>query len=111
MKHLLLIAPLLLCGCLGPVASSVPEAKPNKPQSSSLRSAYFAALADGLESGWYASPNEFLARAKVTRERLKLDASGASVDGIRELQGASVKPFDSTQRASVVASLRKLAGG
>jgi len=96
---------------LGPVGDQTSQSKPSKPQATSLRSAYFTALADGLESGWYASPNEFLARAKVTRERLRLEASGSSVDGIKELQGASVKPFTADQRVSVVKQLRTLAGG
>lgn len=112
MRWMSLVVVLLVCGCMSDPGFA-PQAKPDNPVSPVAQNeqlaCYYESLATGLDKGWFASPNEFVARAKVTREKLGLAAGGDAVDSIEVLKGASVNPFTEEQKKSLSESMRDLA--
>jgi hypothetical protein len=111
MRWLTLLTLVLLAGCVkdpGYAPQSTPE-KPVAPVASNEQLAcYYEALADGVEKGWFASPNEFLARAKATREKLGLPASGDAANGLLP-NGASTEPFTADGKKTLIDGLKGLA--
>ena len=111
MRWLTLLAALVLAGCVKDPGYA-PQGKPDKPVSPVVQNeqlaCYYEALADGVEKGWFATPNEFLARAKATREKLGLPASGDGADGLFP-NGATTTPFTEDQKKTLIEGLKGLA--